>query len=122
MNVMIRNRGRYGPVVSQQIESVICNLKTVIFSAPIVQTQILKPKINSEINSEIMIDLEEFLKILIDEHLNALNNIIELKNIAFQNEIDETQIVVTVPSITSLSANPFANPGANHVNQVMKVQ
>eukprot|EP00596_Hydrurales_sp_CCMP1899_P009725 CAMPEP_0119049162 /NCGR_PEP_ID=MMETSP1177-20130426/63174_1 /TAXON_ID=2985 /ORGANISM="Ochromonas sp, Strain CCMP1899" /LENGTH=1191 /DNA_ID=CAMNT_0007026049 /DNA_START=3076 /DNA_END=6651 /DNA_ORIENTATION=- len=78
---MICLKGRYGPSVEEKIETAVNQIDSIFFSAI--------PDPNALLNGDIatgdMIDLEEFLEILISEHSKALLMIDHLHDIVFKD-------------------------------------
>ena len=86
-------KGCYGPLVSKQIIAALNEMKTAIFTGPISnQKSVLT---SSTSNTEIMIDLEEFLLLLIKEHSLIVDEINLHKKIAFHNNSSDKTVFVS---------------------------
>ena len=93
IDMIIRKKACYGPLVTRQIINELNKLKTVNFTAPITnQKSVLN---HSHSHTEIMIDLEEFLLLLVKEHSLILETINNHKKIAFQNGISDKIVIVS---------------------------
>ena len=86
-------KGCYGPLVSKQIIAALNEMKSAIFTGPISnQKSVLT---SSKSNTEIMIDLEEFLLLLIKEHSLIVDEINLHKKIAFHNNSSDKTVFVS---------------------------
>ena len=90
--MIFRKKGCYGPLVSKQIITALDELKTVIFTGPLSnQKSVLTSSIS---NAEILVDLEEFLLLLIKEHSLIIDEINNYKKIAFHNNLSDKTVFV----------------------------